>query len=1088
VKFDLRSTKIDLRKRKWVCAAQNPKQQKDLDTAMAKKKRDEQPGEPQAPTLPPGVKLLRTLAGHEGVVLSVAFDPAGQTLASGSNDNTVKLWEVASGKLLRTLGGHGSPVHSVAFDPAGRTLASGSSDKTVKLWEVASGKLLRTLGGHGSSVYSVAFDPAGRTLASGSVDKTVKLWEVASGKLLRTLEGHKDFVLSIAFDPAGRTLASGSDDKTVKLWEVASGKLLRTLEGHKDFVWSVAFDPAGRTLASGSVDKTVKLWEVASGKLLRTLEGHTNRVDAVAFSADGQLLASKSWDGTLRFWSCETWETVAVISKPKYHHLWVPCLAFHPTLPLLATVNSKPTVPENKPSRLIHIWELDLDVLLGKAPEAGSALQAVHHTTAKIVMVGDSGVGKTGLGWRLAHDEYKEHSSTHGQQFWILDQLSMLRADRTQCEAILWDLAGQPDYRLTHALFIDDADLALVLFDPTDSRDPLHGVEFWLKQLKTGRKQSSDVQASCPTILIGARADRGEARLTQEELDAFCRQRGITGGYLATSAKAEIGLDELLRRMKEQIPWEQKPATVTTATFKRIKDYVLGLKENRRRRKVIVSPEELRKRLEKTDKTWEFTDAEMMTATGHLANYGYVRVLRTSKGEERILLAPELLNNLAASFVLEARRNPRGLGSLEEQRLLEREYEFRELEKLSEEERDVLLDSAALLFLEHNVCFRETDPLLEKSYLVFPELINLKKPLLADEQAIDDGVAYTVSGAIENVYASLVVLLGYTQTFTRTNQWRSQARYEVGDGLICGFRQEGDSEGELNLVLYFGTNVGPPVRTLFQGLFESFLARRNLSVFRFASVVCSNGHALNRAVAREQLRNAATFAFCSQCGEKLVLPKADEPIQLTQAQQRKVQEQQWFAAQRSRFEQAAFRVLSYVEDQKLKRPECFISYAWGNKEQERWVERNLATDLQKAGINVVLDQWENSRVGASVSRFVERIEKSDRVIVVGTPRYREKYENKDTSTGYVVAAEVDVIANRLLGTEAQKESVLPVLLEGEKTSSFPALLHGRVYADFRNERAYFMTAFDLILSLYNIAPNDRAVADLRESLRESALR
>jgi hypothetical protein len=320
----------------------------------------------------------------------------------------------------------------------------------------------------------------------------------------------------------------------------------------------------------------------------------------------------------------------------------------------------------------------------------------------------------------------------------------------------------------------------------------------------------------------------------------------------------------------------------------------------------------------------------MRTAVGHLANYGYVRVLRTSKGEERILLAPELLNNLAASFVLEARRNPKGLGSLEEKLLLEGKYPFRELEKLSEEERDILLDSAALLFLERNICFRETDPLGGKSYLVFPELINLKKPVLENEQPTEDSVAYTVSGAVENVYASLVVLLGYTQTFTRTDQWRSQARYEVGDGLMCGFRQD-EGDGELDLVLYFGTNVGRPVRTLFQGLFESFLARRNLNVFRYEPVICSKGHALNRAVVREELRSGADSAFCSRCGEQLTLPKADEPIQLTQTERSKVDEQRWFADQRTRFEQAVFQLASYVESQKLARPECFISYAWSDK-------------------------------------------------------------------------------------------------------------------------------------------------------------
>jgi hypothetical protein len=460
-----------------------------------------------------------------------------------------------------------------------------------------------------------------------------------------------------------------------------------------------------------------------------------------------------------------------------------------------------------------------------------------------------------------------------------------------------------------------------------------------------------------------------------------------------------------------------------------------------------------------------------------------VKRLRTSKGEERVLLAPELLNNLAASLVLEARRNPEGLGALEESRLMSGEYAFAELKGLSQGERDILLDSAALLFLEHNVCFRETDPLGGKSYLVFPELINRKRPPTEDEGQAEEGVSYSVAGAVENVYASLVVLLGYTQTFTRRNQWQNQARYLMADGSVCGFRQEGHSEGELELVLYYGAGVPKPGRKVFEGLFESFLARRNVTVFRYEPVACPGGHTINRAVVRARLRDGKEFAFCEECGERAVLKRADEPIQLAQTEQLKVAEQRWFAARRSHFEQAVFRVMSYVEDQKMARPECFISYAWGDREHERWVERNLATDLQKAGVGVVLDRWENARVGASVARFVERIEKCDRVIMVGTPLYRRKYDNKEAGAGYVLAAEVDLISNRLLGTESQKQSVLPLLLAGEKESSLPPLLHGRVYADFREERAYFTTAFDLILSLYEIPFNHRAVADLRESLR-----
>jgi small GTP-binding protein len=1040
--------------------------------------------EPQALALPNGISLVRTFEGHTDSVLSLCFDPTGRTLASGGFNEELRLWDILSKKEVRTIAGRHSEVMSLTFDPLGRILAS--AGRTTHLWDVVTGRPLRTLQAKGAltQAQAVAIDPRGRLVASAS--DMVRLWELSNGNPVRTLTGSKR-CWALAFHPSGRLLASGTDGGAVRLWEAATGKLVGTLEGHKASVWSVAFDSAGgRILASASRDRTIKLWDVSTAKLLRTLEGHTDSVGAVAFSSDARILASKSDDGTVRLWSCDSWETLAVIqesTRPK----WPQALAFHPKLPMMATSGSRPGTVEMERSRLIHLWRFDVTALVQRLPALHQSARAVHHTTAKIVLVGDHSVGKSALGYRLAHGKFKEQSSTHGQQFWVLPQLRQRRHDGTECEAILWDLAGQPDYRLIHALFLDDVDLALVLFDSCNLSDPLHGVEFWLKQLSVRPSAhgpgSETPRVLSPTILVGAQSDRGTPTLTREDIEAFCRHRGISG-YISTSAKEGWGLEELLDRMKRAIPWDDKASTVTTLTFKRIKEYVLKLKEVHRGEPIVVDPGRLRKELEGTDQTWSFTDAELRTALAHLENYGYVKRLRSSKGQERILLAPELLNNLAASFILEARRNPKGLGSLEESRLLADDYHFAELNSLSIGEREILIDSATLLFLEHNVCFRETDPLSGKSYLVFPELINLKMPYLEGEQSTEDGVMYAVSGAIENVYASLVVLLGYTQTFTRTDQWRSQTRYEVGDRLICGFRQDAERDGEVDFVLYFGRNVGQPVRTLFQGLVESFLARRNVDVFRYEPVTCGNcHHPLDRGVVRDRLRSSKDFAFCAECGERLVLPKADEPIQLTQTERHRVEEQQRFATRRSRFEQAVFQLVSFLESQKAARPDCFVSYAWGDRGQEWWVERTLAPDLQKAGLSVILDRWENERVGASVPRFIERIESCDRIVVIGTPLYRMKYENQDTDTGYVVAAEVDLIANRLLGTEASKESVFPVLLAGDKKSSLPPLLHSRVLADFRSGRDYFATAFDLILDLYGIAHNAKAVADLRDSLR-----
>ncbi|HET6979023.1 MAG TPA: TIR domain-containing protein [Pyrinomonadaceae bacterium] len=1022
--------------------------------------------------LPLGIKLLRTIEEYNRPARSLVFDPTGEKFATAS-DESVRLFETDAGALLRVIEESESPIYSLAFNPHEGTLASGDFDGMIRFWDVNSCKLLRTLEGHVDLVTDLAFDQRGERLASSSRDSTVRLWEVQSGKLLRTFIGHKGDVNCVVLDPRGDAFISASDDATIRVWEPHSSKLPNVLRGHHGPILSLAFDPRSNTLVSASFDKTLKLWDLNNLMLLRTIEGHTAHVDMIRLSSDGRFLLSKSGDQTIRLWNCKTWETVAVIPSPT-EDWWAPSLALHPNLPLFAVATTQPRVRESERTWQINLWELDHDVLLDDRIEQ-SVKSAVHHTTGKIVLLGDHSVGKSALGHRLIQGAFKEQASTHGQQFWVFPALGQRRADDTECEAILWDFAGQPDYRLVHALFVDNADLALVLFDASNIHDPLHGVAFWLKQLQAG-------ESRCPIILVPAQTDRGTSPLTPEELDTFCKTQGIIGP-IATSAFTGVGIDELIAQMKVLIAWDDKPATVTTNTFKRIKDFVLGLKETEAKHE-IVTPDELRERLEADAAEWNFSDDEMLTAVGHLENYGYVKRLRTSKGELRILLQPERLNNLASSFVLEARRNPKGLGALEETRLLAGGYNFPELKDLAHADRDILLDSAALLFLEHNVCFRETDPLRMEPYLVFPELINLKKPPEKDA-ATEDGAAYTVTGPTENVFASLVVLLGYTHTFTRTAQWHNNARYEVGDGLVCGFRQEAERDGELDFVLCFGPTVGLPVRTLFQGLFESFLARRNLTVMRYEAVCCSNpkcGQLLERSVVRQRTKQGKTFAFCNECGAELPLPTLAEPIQLTREVQIEVESQQRVAEQRTHFEQAVFRLHAYIAEQEITPPECFISYAWGVPEHERWVEKRLATDLQKAGINVLLDRWHNAQFGTSVMRFVERIEESDKIIAVGTPLYRQKAKNVFSDKGSVVAAEYDLAGIRLLATEDQKQTVLPVLLAGDESKSFPALLRGRHYADFRNDEDYFVTAFALILNVYDLSPNHPAVADLRESL------
>ncbi|MCY3550906.1 MAG: sigma-70 family RNA polymerase sigma factor [Candidatus Poribacteria bacterium] len=247
-------------------------------------------------------KLVQTLV-PESSVASIAYSPDGQTLACGTRDNTILLWNVSRWKQVTTLEGHAEGISSVVFSPDGQILASGSWDHTIRLWNPHTGEPLKTLTGHSSSIKTVAFSRNGGTLASGGDNGTIRFWNIDTGELLNTIETEADTIDSVVYSPDGKTLAStgNNGDHGIRFWDVDTGELLKTVTVEKG-AYSVVYSPDGRTFASGGSGE-VSVWDVATGERLKTFTGHiADPVYSVAYSPNGRTLASGCRDSTIILW------------------------------------------------------------------------------------------------------------------------------------------------------------------------------------------------------------------------------------------------------------------------------------------------------------------------------------------------------------------------------------------------------------------------------------------------------------------------------------------------------------------------------------------------------------------------------------------------------------------------------------------------------------------------------------------------------------------------------------------------------------------------------------------------------------------
>ena len=999
-----------------------------------------------------GIRLRSLLHGNSDAISALAWSPDGAYLAAVTVRGNLVIWDTLSESCVQNLPathaisedenelqGPRPRFNTLAWSKDGNSLAA-SFKYALHIWDTNTWIRTAVITYH-DDIRSIAWSPNSKIIAT-SLRETVHILDLQSNAPLEILTGLKTAVPDVTWSPTGTRLVASTAWKIV-MWETESWTVLgecitnNTLPNqskHTTGFYQVLWSNDESTLMAGSTLGTIHLWDTSSFREILVVEGHNEEVHSITVSYDQKILASKSRDNTVRLWSTGTWAEIGNIPENSDSYV-VLSIAFHPIYPILASYDPAGTG--------IRLWDVDHDALLN----SDSVHQAVRYTTSKLVLVGDSGVGKTGLGWRLAHGEFKEHSSTHGQQFWVITEFGVTREDGSQGEAVLWDLAGQHLYRSVHSIFLENIDAALILFDPGNRLDPLKGAQFWIEQLKGNARLP-------PCVLVGARADRGTPSITEDELSQFCQRVGIVGGYVSTSAKTDFGLQELVTKVSNLIPWETKSATITTLTFKKIKDYILELKEQPGRANVLISPDDLGRQLRANSKEWNFSEDDMMTAIRHLENHGYITILHSSSGKVYLLLAPDLLVSLASSIVLLADSNVRELGAINETQLLQGKYPLTELVGLDKTEAQVLLDGAILKFMQHNMCFRQS--LSIDVLLVFPGLIKQKRPL-GDDLVSEDDVTYIVRGKVENIYAMLVVSLGYTSSFTRINQWQNQAQYEMMPGEICGFRMISEREGEIEFVIYYTNRMTQAGRDSFQKLFEEFLYQRDAEILVYPTVYCKNEHRIERTTIINRLRDEKNFAYCAECGDRVEL--ADPHISVVG-----IDSSPWLKAEEAiaRLRTTYEYHLSQVKSYRIANatPKCFISHL---DDSGQFIHK-LSKDLRDAGVYLILD--------------VEPIGSQDHIVILDTPNYQNMWQN-DLFTAIPHAATIrDRIKSR-----SRKIHALRLGQTQNQAISWHDIDHCNEGL-FDDESHYIIGLFNIILTLYNIPMNNQSFAPRRRSLHE----
>jgi WD40 repeat protein len=696
---------------------------------------------------------------------------------------------------------------------------------------------------------NMSFSPAGDRIAVANTRTDISVIDVSTGRVAYKLP--VGFTADdVYWSPDGGRILALGDTNQAWISPLSGDRFGHTSPGQSPFTYA-SWSPDGRLLcAVGADDYTIKVMD-ADGQLRAVLEGHTGIVRAVEFSHDGRLLYSAGQDATLRCWRTDTWQCVATINRNDAHR-YLGGLASNPTRPVLARRASG--------SDFIELFDIDVDQLL-----MADTTSSRTYANAKAVLLGDTGVGKSGLSLVLSGQPYRPTDSTHARSVWTFhnSEVELPGGLKETREILLWDLAGQPGYRLIHQLHLAEAAVALVLFDARSESDPFAGVQYWMRALRQYQDARQPEAAPASAILVAARVDRGGIPATQQRIRALCQELGISA-YLETSAKEGWGIPELAETIRRAIDWAALPRSVSTELFGAIKRFLIDERDSDR----VLAPVEDLFRLYRRQYSEQMVDDELRAAFETCVRLleGRDLVRRLSFGDF-VLLRPELLDAYASALIDAARGQPDGLGYISESDALAGRFPIPDDARLrgANEERLLLIATVEEL-LRHDLALREpTDGGVD---LIFPSQFTHDRPDSPNPATTD--VVFRFDGALTMIYATLAVRLSHVPSHRPEMMWRNASTYQASVGGRCGLHVREVEEGRGELTLFYDESASEETRFLFEDYVRAHLTKRALpgSVLRERVFRCPNcGYRLPADLVQLRRDRGHTTMPCPACEE-----------------------------------------------------------------------------------------------------------------------------------------------------------------------------------------------------------------------------